>query len=72
MLILTRKPGESIVIGENAGIKIIVLSTKGSQVRLGFEAASNIQIHREEIYKRIQKAKNTKDASLLKDFEGYE
>lgn len=58
MLILTRKPGESIVIGKNADIKILVLGTRGNQIRLGFEAKAHIEIHREEIYHRINKEKN--------------
>jgi len=52
MLILTRKLGESITIGDE--IKIQVLEIKGKQVRLGIEAPKKYSIHREEIYQRIQ------------------
>jgi carbon storage regulator len=53
MLILTRKPSESIIIGDNK-VKIKILSVKGRQVRLGIEAAKDISVHREEIYDRIK------------------
>ena len=52
MLILTRKLGESIKIGDD--IKIQVIDIKGRQVRLGIEAPENFSIHREEVYLRIQ------------------
>lgn len=54
MLVLTRNPGESIIIG-NKEVKVIVLGVRGNQVRIGFEAPPEIIIHREEIYQRIQK-----------------
>ena len=60
MLVLTRKVGDVIAIGDN--IKIIVMSVKGKQVRLGIEADKNTIVHREEIYQKI-KQENTK-ASL--------
>lgn len=53
MLILTRKPSESIIIGDNK-VKIKILSVKGRQVRLGIEASKDISVHREEIYNRIK------------------
>lgn len=52
MLVLTRKLGESVTIGDE--IKISVIDIKGRQVRLGIEAPPNMTIHREEIYARIQ------------------
>ncbi len=52
MLILTRRVGESVMIGDN--IKVTTLGVKGSQVRLGFEAPDDIGIHREEGYLRIK------------------
>lgn len=52
MLILTRKAGETITIGEK--IRVRVLAVKGTQVRLGIEAPSEISVHREEIYQRLQ------------------
>ena len=54
MLILTRKPGESIVVGNN-DVKIVLLGVSGNQVRLGFDADPNIRIDREEIYHRIKR-----------------
>jgi len=52
MLILTRKLGESITIGDD--IKITFLETKGKQVRIGIEAPPHIVVHREEIYNLIR------------------
>ena len=52
MLILTRRIGESVVIGDD--IKLTVLGVKGSQVRLGIDAPKTVSVHREEIYERIQ------------------
>lgn len=51
MLILTRKEGESIVIGET--IKIHIIEIRGRQVRLGIEAPEDTYIYREEIYQKI-------------------
>ena len=52
MLILTRKLGERITIGDD--ITICLLEIKGSQVKLGIEAPKSISIHRQEIYERIR------------------
>jgi len=54
VLVLTRKPGESIRIGENVIIK--VLETGGGQVKIGISAPKEMTIHREEIYERIKSA----------------
>jgi len=51
MLILTRKPGESIFIGDQ--IKVTIVEIKGSQIRLGVEAPKELRIYREEIYQQI-------------------
>jgi len=56
MLILSRKSGQSILIGDD--IKIRIIEVKGNQVRIGVEAPRNISVHREEIYKIIQDKKN--------------
>ncbi|MEE9399343.1 MAG: carbon storage regulator CsrA [Dehalococcoidales bacterium] len=52
MLILTRKLGERITIGDD--ITICLLEIKGSQVKLGIEAPKSISIHRQEVYERIR------------------
>jgi carbon storage regulator len=52
VLILTRKPGETIRINDD--ISITVLSVSGMQVRLGIAAPEAVEVHREEIYERIQ------------------
>jgi carbon storage regulator len=52
MLVLTRKDKQSIMIGDD--IKIMVLSSDGTKVRLGIQAPSNVSVHRTEIYLEIQ------------------
>lgn len=51
MLILTRRVGETLMIGNN--ISVTVLGVKGNQVRIGVNAPKDVSIHREEIYQRI-------------------
>jgi len=58
MLILTRRVGEALMVGEDT--KIVVLGVKGSQIRLGINAPKDIVVHREEIFDKI----NTKDDSI--------
>ena len=52
MLILTRKVGEALKIGDD--VTITVLSVKGHQVRIGIDAPKDVSVHREEIYNRIK------------------
>ncbi len=66
MLILTRKPGESITIGDD--IKVVVLEIKGRQVKIGIDAPSHIPVHRMEVYKRIQE-ENLRAASAPDSLE---
>lgn len=55
MLILTRKVGETLKIGHE--ITVTVLTVKGNQVRIGITAPEDVQVHREEIYNRMQQEK---------------
>ena len=59
MLILTRRVGESLVIGDD--VVVNVPGVKGNQVRIGVDAPKDVSVHREEIYDRIQADKNGKD-----------
>ncbi len=52
MLVLTRRPGESIVVGEN--IVVTVIEIKGGQVRIGIDAPREVDVYREEIYEQVR------------------
>lgn len=56
MLILTRRVGETLVIGENK-TRVTVLGVRGHQVRIGVDAPRDVPVHREEVYHRIQNEK---------------
>lgn len=56
MLILTRKVGESLLIGDD--IEVTVLNVRGNQVKIGVKAPSEVAVHREEIYRRIKQSKD--------------
>jgi len=61
MLILTRKVGESLLIGDD--VSITILNVRGNQVKIGVKAPKEISVHREEIYQRIKQAEDDKEQS---------
>ncbi|MEE3609808.1 carbon storage regulator CsrA [Avibacterium paragallinarum] len=56
MLILTRKVGESLLIGDD--ISITILNVRGNQIKVGVNAPKDISVYREEIYQRVKEAKD--------------
>jgi carbon storage regulator len=61
MLILTRRVGESLMVGDE--ITVTVLGVKGNQIRIGVDAPKDVAVHREEIYQRIKDEQSHKEAS---------
>jgi carbon storage regulator len=64
MLVLTRRAGESVMIGDD--VVITVLEARGDVIRLGIQAPRDVQVHREEVYKELQ-AVNREAASPTED-----
>lgn len=56
MLILTRRIGETVVIGDKSEITVTILGINNHQIKLGFTANQDIKIHRSEVYQKIQQA----------------
>ena len=67
MLILTRRVGETVMIGDD--VTITVLGVKGNQVRVGINAPKTVAVHREEIYERIQRQNRRAAAQAPADLE---
>ncbi|QPK61699.1 carbon storage regulator CsrA [Methylomonas sp. LL1] len=63
MLILTRRVGETLMIGDE--VTVTVLGVKGNQVRIGVNAPKDVSVHREEIYERIKKEQSESKASEI-------
>jgi len=61
MLILTRRVGETVMIGDD--VTITVLGVKGNQVRVGINAPKHVAVHREEIYERIKREQQTEEVT---------
>ena len=65
MLVLTRKPGQSVYIGDN--VKVTVHGIRGNQVRMGIEAPNNVRIYREEIFHQILEENQSAATELPED-----
>lgn len=64
MLILTRRVGETLMVGDD--VTVTVLGVKGNQVRIGVNAPKDVAVHREEIYDRIRKENEGGDGGKIK------
>jgi carbon storage regulator len=62
MLILTRRVGETLMIGDD--VKITILKVSGNQIRIGVEAPKDVSVHREEVYQRVLQEKQSATDAL--------
>lgn len=67
MLILTRRSGEGIRIGDD--IRVVIVEIKGNQVRIGIEAPETTQVHREEIYEKIKAANISASSATMEHLQ---
>lgn len=67
MLILTRRVGETLMIGDE--VTVTVLGVKGNQVRIGVNAPKDVAVHREEIYERIKRERTANEGNGNADVE---
>jgi carbon storage regulator len=65
MLVLTRRPGESIVVGQD--IVVTVIEIKGGQVRIGIDAPREVEVYREEIYEQARQENLDADAEQIEE-----
>lgn len=63
MLILTRRQGETVMVGSE--VTITILGVKGNQVRIGIQAPKAVEVHREEIYRRIQREQGAEPNAVV-------
>lgn len=64
MLVLTRRPGESIVIGDD--VTVTVLEVRGDQIRIGIDAPRSVKVHREEVVREIERTNSEAVASAAR------
>lgn len=70
MLVLTRKKGQKLIIADN--IEIIILETRGDNVKIGIKAPRSVSIFREELYEEIKKANEQSSKDILSEMPGKE
>ena len=64
MLILTRRVGETLMVGND--VTVTVMAVKGNQVRIGIAATKSVEVYREEIYERVKNEKGSNRSNLLR------